>query len=79
MNNELVNPSPETPSAHINLSHVGTSPVKILCNGKGIRIVLNQNTIVIGCTEITVEAVEYILRRHREVFSKPHSFVLQSC
>lgn len=65
---------------------VAENRVKITCNDKGellhngnpVKIVLRKDMIMIGCTDITINAAELLMKKHREVFSDGAEFVLQS-
>lgn len=68
------------PSVLINMATPGTREGKLTIqhNGNPCRVVLRPNSITIGCSEITMEAVEHILKKHREIFGNtPKEYILQ--
>ncbi len=53
------------------------SDVFMSCDKRTPKIVMTKETIRIGCAKITVEALQFILERHKEQFIKPEVVVLQ--
>lgn len=66
---------------NIDRPRITLSEDRILHNGKLTRVVFTKDTISIGCTDISVDAAKFILRKYLEcfpdqdkiiVFQKPH-------
>lgn len=56
-----------------------TSYDRLLLKDLEVRVVLQRDKISIGCTDITVEAAEYILKKHKEKYqSHPDEVLLQA-
>lgn len=50
---------------------------EITHDGKQARVVMNRRVICVGCTDVTIDALEWLLTEHRNRFGVQESYEVQ--